>query len=683
MSILILDVPKMSFEIKVKDGLGRIGKFTTRHGIIETPVLMPVINPKRLTIDINELVNEFKVKMLITNSYIINRDEELRTIALEKGVHGLLNFDGVIMTDSGTFQMYVHGLKTDEIDPIKIVQFQRDIGSDIGTISDVFSKPDISKEQALKDLELSFERGKIAIPEKGDMYLAGTVQGGIYPDLRERSAQLMASLDFDVHPIGGIVPLMEQYRYTELINSAISAKKYLPPQRPVHFFGCGHPMLFALAVYIGADFFDSASYAKYALDDRLMFTNGTKRLSELTELPCECKACSNLDIDDLKSLPKEERIKVIARHNLYVSFAEIKRIKQAIREGTLWELVEARVRAHPNLFNAFRALKNHTAFIERYDPITKHSALFMLSDESLYRPEILRYNNRVLERYSVKNKDNVIIITDFGGQPFTESNKRYLGNLLLNINTQIIYLTPIGVVPIELEHIFPAQQAVFPSILSNDHKNMIQRILLQFLEHNNITKIYHIDKSNELDNIIKSLPENIEVIKREKENAVDISLKSIPDEISKRKIESVLDFQFGKGIGKIITNEIVSLKRSAKTKKIRFAYDKDKQLLLSIVPQTGLPVLSIEGARHILKSSQPDPYIIKIMPEVEEFAKEGRSIIAKYVSKASDDLRPNEEVFVLSESEELLALGKALLSGMEMKYFERGVAVKVRKSIKS
>lgn len=673
----------MSFEIKVKDGLGRIGKFTTTHGTIETPVLMPVINPRKLTIPINELESEFKVKMLITNSYIISKNDNLRQIALEKGVHDLLNFNGVIMTDSGTFQMYVHGLKTDEIDPIKIVQFQRDIGSDIGTISDVFSKPDISKELALRDLELSYERGKLGIHEKGDMLLAGTIQGGIYPDLREQSAKLMGSLNFDIHPIGGIVPLMEQYRYTELVNSAIAAKKYLPPQRPVHFFGCGHPMLFALAVYIGADFFDSASYAKYAMDDRFMFTNGTKRLSELTELPCECKACSNLDVSDLKEMPKEERTKIIAKHNLYVSFAEIKRIKQAIREGTLWELVESRVRSHPSLFNAFRALKNHIDYVERFDPITKHSALFMLSDESLYRPEILRFNNRVLERYEIQNKENIIMVTDFGGQPFTESNKKLLGKLLFDNDSQIIYLTPIGVVPIELEHIYPAQQAVFPNILSNEHIKSIQLKLAAFLKKNKISKIIHINKRNVLDNIIKSMSSEIEVEEIEPRNE-DISLKNIPEEKAKQKIRAVFDFQFGKGIGNTIVRNIARLKRSSKTKKIRFAYDSSNNLLLSIVPQTGLPVLTIEGAKQLLSQIKPDDYIIRISPDVEEFAREGRSIISKFVSYASDNLRPNEEVFVLSENNnELIALGKSLLSGYEMKYFERGIAVKVRKSIKS
>ena len=670
----------MTFEVKAKDGLGRIGRLTAKHGTIETPALMPVINPRKLTISIRELVNEFKVKILITNSYIISKNEELRNVALEKGVHSLLGFDGIIMTDSGTFQMYIHGFDRSEIDPAEIVAFQRDIGSDIGTISDVFSKPDITKEQARQDLLQSYERGKIGISEKGDMLLAGTVQGGIYPDLREESAKLMGSLDFDVHPIGGIVPLMEQYRYSELINSAIAAKTHLPPQRPVHFFGCGHPMLFALAAYIGADLFDSASYAKYALDDRLMFTNGTKRLSDLTELPCECKACANLDIDDLKQMPKEGRIKVIAKHNLYVSFAEIKRIKQAIREGTLWELVESRVRSHPNLFNAFRSLRHHIDTIERYDPITKHSALFVLSDESLFRPEIIRYHKRLLERYRVEANKQIVLMSDFGGQPFTESNKKILGNLLLDTNTQIIYLTPIGVVPIELEHIYPAQQSVFPTILSEYHMGLIREKLISFLKVNNIKEISHIDKGLILDEIIDKLSKfGITMNKIIPESSTNISLKDIPEVKALRKIQAVLDFQFGKGIGAILTKQIARLKRSSKTKKIRFAYDSNGELLLSIVPQTGLPVLTMNGAIHILKNVMPKDYIIKISEEVEEFARAGRSVMAKYVTYVSDELRPNEEVFILSEDDNLLALGKSLLSGVEMQHFERGVAIKVRK----
>ena len=89
------------FEIKSKDGLGRTGILKTEHGTVRTPALMPVIHPGKQTID----VKGSGAEMVITNAYIIYRNPELREKALKDGVHRLIDFDGPIMTDSGSFQL--------------------------------------------------------------------------------------------------------------------------------------------------------------------------------------------------------------------------------------------------------------------------------------------------------------------------------------------------------------------------------------------------------------------------------------------------------------------------------------------------------------------------------------------------------------------------------------------------
>ena len=109
------------------------------------------------------------------------------------------------------------------------------------------------------------------------------VQGGVFPHLRERSARDTANLECAVQAIGGVVPIMESYRYSELVDAVIAARKGLNPARPVHLFGAGHPMMFALAALMGCDLFDSSSYAKYAKDGRMMFLDGTRHLDELGE----------------------------------------------------------------------------------------------------------------------------------------------------------------------------------------------------------------------------------------------------------------------------------------------------------------------------------------------------------------------------------------------------------------
>ena len=95
------------FEILRRDGMARIGKFTTTSGrSIETPTLLPVINPKIKTVTPRELYDEFGFGAIITNSYIIKNTPALNEEARAKGLHEMLDFPGVIMTDSGTFQSH-------------------------------------------------------------------------------------------------------------------------------------------------------------------------------------------------------------------------------------------------------------------------------------------------------------------------------------------------------------------------------------------------------------------------------------------------------------------------------------------------------------------------------------------------------------------------------------------------
>ena len=92
------------FEVVKRDGLARIGKFQTNSGVLETPALLPVVNPKICTVSPKELYEEFGFGAIITNSYIIKNNPELKGKAQEIGLHKMLDFPGVIMTDSGTFQ---------------------------------------------------------------------------------------------------------------------------------------------------------------------------------------------------------------------------------------------------------------------------------------------------------------------------------------------------------------------------------------------------------------------------------------------------------------------------------------------------------------------------------------------------------------------------------------------------
>ncbi|TFG70626.1 MAG: tRNA-guanine transglycosylase, partial [Methanomassiliicoccus sp.] len=158
------------FELKYRDGLARICELTTKHGKVTTPALLPVVNPNQLTIKPVDMRERFGAEILITNSYIIKKDPNLRERALKEGLHKLLGFDGSIMTDSGTFQSYVYG--DVDVGHREIVEFQSAIGSDIGTILDVFSEPTFSREQTEDAVNVTLSRAEDSVSLKGDMLLA-------------------------------------------------------------------------------------------------------------------------------------------------------------------------------------------------------------------------------------------------------------------------------------------------------------------------------------------------------------------------------------------------------------------------------------------------------------------------------------------------------------------------------
>ena len=190
------------FEINKRDGLARLGKIKTKHGVLDTPTLLPVVNPKIMTLSMEELA-ECGAQGIITNSYIIYKNPKLKEVAEDKGVHGLVNWSGPIMTDSGTFQSHVYG--EIEMKPEEILDFQKKIKVDIGTVLDVFCEPETRFEDAKKELEETQKRIEAADANKQDIFLAAPIQGGRHLDLRTKAAEMASTTNAEIFPIGGVV----------------------------------------------------------------------------------------------------------------------------------------------------------------------------------------------------------------------------------------------------------------------------------------------------------------------------------------------------------------------------------------------------------------------------------------------------------------------------------------------
>jgi len=587
-------------EIKKRDGLARICEFSTRHGIVTTPTLLPVINPNIDLIPSEEMKGKFGTQMVITNSYIIRKSEEHREKALRSGVHGLLGTDMPVMTDSGTFQSYVYGSVS--VGPVEIVEFQRDIGVDVGTILDVFSTPDRSHDEAGKDVEETLRRAELSVRVKGDMALAGTIQGSIYPDLRGRCAEAMSAMELDFHPIGGVVPLMENGRYAELTEIIIAVKSSLSHARPVHLFGAGHPLYLPVAALLGCDFFDSSSYAKYARDDRMMFPWGTRKLSTMSDSPCCCPVCSGNTVADLVSTDRAQRMRLLAEHNLHVLFAEIRAIKDAIEYGSLWEMVERRCLGHPRMKGVLAVLQKHRDFLEKFEPVSRRAALMGTGVHSLERPLLHRFRERVLHRYRMPPSGLLVALPE-GNRPYSRAHSRIIRDVRdISPDACFVAASVFGPVPLELDEVYPAAQSIFPDEADGNVKRAVNRWMEEFshgLDGMRLSVVWGKDLLSDLAGLLPAA-------------AKSPAAPEADDDM--RRVRAVLDFQFGAGVSEMFFGKNwtrtearangldVEIIMSRKTRRIRNVLLNGEHIL-SMRAHDGLFTLKPAGAKIIHEKS--------------------------------------------------------------------------------
>ena len=664
--------------------MGRTGILNTPHGKIKTPALMPVIHPGKQTLD----VKEFGAEVVITNAYIMYKNEDLRAKVLEDGVHRLIDFPGPIVTDSGSFQLSLYGDL--DVDNREIIEFQQLIGTDIGTSLDIPTPPFVKRDRAEKDLEITIERAKEANEVREDMMMNSVVQGSTFLDLRSKCAATIGTMGFDVYPIGAVVPLMESYRYTELVDVVMASVKNLPDSQPRHLMGAGHPMVFALAVAMGCDLFDSAAYILYAQDDRFMMPTGTFKLENLVEMPCSCSVCSTHNPDDLRAMKKNERMILIAQHNLAISFAEIRKIRQSIVEGSLMELVEQRCRVHPYLLDALRNLKKYTCTIEKYDPSSKNSAFFYSGPESLARAEIQRHLSRI-DR--IPRKRNLILLPrsrkpysknlhhEFGKFYIKHINGETLEDQELWEDIQVAVVdVPFCVIPLEIDEVYPLAQNEAPIITDEDAKKFVSEEMEKYMDKfdNVIINAKILDRFDmytiDLDagGISSDQPIRIYSLEEYELEYIDINVDD------REKISSIADYQFGEGAGKALFPDEVQIVKSRKTGKIRHIYE-GETLIATLRATDSVFVLDREGARRLHSHMEYPKNRVVVNADADPFAREGKSIFAKFVIDCDINIRSNDEVLIVNEKDELIAFGKSILCGHEIIDFNTGQAVKTRK----
>ncbi len=443
------------FEVRYTDLAARIGRLDTPHGAVETPAFVPVVHPVRQTIS-PQFLKKMGFDLVITNAYITLK--QYGDEARRRGIHDIIGFDGAVMTDSGGYQVLEYG--SVEVEPATIAQFEKDIKSDIPIPLDKPTGYGLPYERAKQYVDITLENCQKTLIVAGntDATWVGPVQGAEHFDLVEKSATALDGMGFEFMALGSPVELMEAYEFATLARMIARAKKAIPA-KPIHLFGAGHPLTIPLAIALGCDTFDSASYMLYAKDDRYMHPGGTMRLAELKYLPCQCTVCTSYTADELRALDKERRMVEVARHNLHILKTEVDATKQAIMDGRLWEYVMQKARAHPKLMEAVQIFSGEEfGYLAGGTPAFKEKAIFFFDAIDQHRPEARRYR-RLVSEFRTQKKALVLfpegeVHPFYATRGFRELAKKFPDAQLATYNPYL------GIIPAEISDIFPASHNV-------------------------------------------------------------------------------------------------------------------------------------------------------------------------------------------------------------------------------
>ena len=442
------------FEVLCTDLAGAIGKLQTGHGTVETPAFVPVVHPVSQSVPASK-IRSLGFEMVITNAYITMR--RLRERASKEGIHSVIGHDGPVMTDSGGYQVLEYG-KLDVLPP-EMARFEEEIGTDVAVPLDRPTGLGMGKEAARKSVEETLVASKNALDSHPGRIWAGPVQGGAHEDLVAYSARRLVGMGFEMLALGSPVEFMEAYKYKQLASMIIAARKAAPRHIPLHLFGAGHPMTVPLAVALGCDTFDSASYMLYAKRGMYITEDGTRALSGIVEFSCQCEVCARRTPSEL--LADECAQDLLALHNLYAIRAEVARTKESIREGRLWEHVMKKRAAHPRLFEAGQIVARESVYLAEATPAFKKRAAFFSSPIDQYRPEAASYREAVSRFRTDKKK--LLIMRQTSQKPAYLS--REYRALPADKHTQVCQYSPfLGPIPVELSDLYPAAHHVSASV---------------------------------------------------------------------------------------------------------------------------------------------------------------------------------------------------------------------------
>ena len=356
----------LKFNVEHTCGSARAGVLVTPHGQVPTPAFMPVATQGSVKALGPDEVEEIGARIVLANAYHLYLRPGVGLIRKLGGLHAFSGWEGPMLTDSGGFQAFSLGglgrmtddgiLFRSHIDgsehlftPESSIRDQVGLGADIIMCLDQC----IASSESREAVRLAMDRthrwalrcrdARRDYPRHGSGALFGIVQGGVFEDMRQESAEYVTSLDFDGYAVGGLAvgeSKAEMYGVAELVA------KLLPRVRPRYLMGVGSPEDLVECVYRGIDMFDCAlptrvarNGALYTPGGRVDITSGRFRDAPgPVQEDCDCYACRRFSAAYLHHLFKTKEIlglRLASMHNLRFILRLMEDIRQAIVEGKL------------------------------------------------------------------------------------------------------------------------------------------------------------------------------------------------------------------------------------------------------------------------------------------------------------------------------------------------------------
>jgi queuine tRNA-ribosyltransferase len=352
---------------KSKNSKARTGYFQTDHGIVETPIFMPVGTQGTVkAVNQSFLEHDIKAQIVLSNTYHLYLRPGTEVLEKAGGLHKFMNWSKPILTDSGGYQVFsltdLRKLKKDGVEfrshldgskhfftPEKVIGIERSIGSDIMMVLDECTPYPCDYQYAINSTKLTSDWAKLnkeAFENTNPLYghkqfAFGIIQGSTYKDLREKSALELNKLDFDGYAIGGLAVGEPTELMYELIDFTTD---FMPEDRPRYLMGVGRPENILEAIDRGVDMFDCVMPTRNARNSNLFTSSGVLSMRNarfkddfsVIDSNCSCYTCLNYSRAYLRHLFIAGEIlalELASIHNLHFYLDLVSDARKMICEG--------------------------------------------------------------------------------------------------------------------------------------------------------------------------------------------------------------------------------------------------------------------------------------------------------------------------------------------------------------